>query len=123
MDPARFVVVHPVLPVRDVNTAIRYYTERLGFRLRFQDDPAAPRYAGIQRDGVILHLQWHDEADFVADRPAVRFVIDDPDRLFEEYRGQGVFHDRTALRDTPWRTREFAFYDLDGNALFFYRDL
>jgi hypothetical protein len=33
------------------------------------------------------------------------------------------FHAMTALRDTPWGTREFAFYDLNGNALFFCRDL
>jgi uncharacterized glyoxalase superfamily protein PhnB len=30
---------------------------------------------------------------------------------------------RMALRDTPWGTCEFAFYDLNGNASFFYRDL
>jgi hypothetical protein len=34
-----------------------------------------------------------------------------------------VFQDHTALSDTPWRTREFAFYDLDGNGLTFYRNL
>jgi hypothetical protein len=28
-----------------------------------------------------------------------------------------------ALRGTPWGAREFAFYDLNGNASFFYRDL
>jgi hypothetical protein len=29
----------------------------------------------------------------------------------------------TALRDTPWGTREFAFYDLNGNGLFLYCNL
>ena len=28
-----------------------------------------------------------------------------------------------AMRDTPWGTREFAFYDPDRNGLTFYRDL
>ena len=47
----------------------------------------------------------------------------DVEGLFEEYREQGVFHERTALRRTAWGTREFAFYDLDMNGLTFYRDL
>ena len=57
------------------------------------------------------------------DTLALRFVIDDVDGLFEEYSDKGVFHSRTALADTAWGTREFAFYDMDGNGLFFYRNL
>jgi uncharacterized glyoxalase superfamily protein PhnB len=122
---AKFREVHPVLPVRDVPEAARYYVERLGFRLLFQDEPDAPRYAGVGRDGVVLHLQWHDPADFreAVDTLMLRFLIDDVDALFSEYADKGVFHDRTALRDTPWGTREFAFYDLDSNGLTFYRGL
>jgi catechol 2,3-dioxygenase-like lactoylglutathione lyase family enzyme len=125
MKVAQFQDVIPVLPVRDVSEAARYYTEKLGFRLLFQDVPDAPRYAGIGRDGVRLHLQWHDPTDFreAVDTPMLRFLIDDVDALFDEYADKGVFHERTALRDTPWGTREFAFYDLDGNGLTFYRPL
>ena len=53
----------------------------------------------------------------------LRFVIKDVESLFEEYCTQGVFHDRTELRETPWRTRKFAFYDGDQNGLTFYYDL
>ena len=49
-----------------------------------------------------------------------RFVVD---ALFVEYQDKGVFHSQTALRYTPWGTREFAFYDLNGNGLFFYQNL
>jgi catechol 2,3-dioxygenase-like lactoylglutathione lyase family enzyme len=124
MDTARFQEVNPVLPVRNVSDAIAYYTQKLGFRLLFQDAPHDPKYAGIERDGVRLHLQWHDAADFASvEKLALRFVIDDVDSLFEEYRDKDVFHTQTALRDTAWGTREFAFYDHDGNGLFFYRAL
>lgn len=98
--------------------------EKLGFRLNFQDDEAEPKYAGVQRDSVRLHLQWHDGADFQSvEKLALRFIIDDVDGLFEEYRDKEVFHSGTVLRDTAWGTREFAFYDLNGNGLFFYRNL
>ena len=125
MTRARFQEVHPVLPVRGVAKAVAFYTERLGFRLEFQDSPDTPRYAGVERDGVRLHLQWHDPVDYPGvenQNLGLRFLIEDVDDLFAEYRDKGVFHAGTDLRDTPWGTREFAFYDPDGNGLFFYRN-
>jgi uncharacterized glyoxalase superfamily protein PhnB len=118
-----FLSLHPVLQARDVAAAVRWYVDRLGFALRFQDDPAAPRYAVMSRDDVEIHLQWHDETSFRPDRGdaiMLRVRVSDPDSLFAEYKDKGVFHDRTALRDTPWGTREFAFYDLNGHGLTFY---
>jgi uncharacterized glyoxalase superfamily protein PhnB len=53
----------------------------------------------------------------------LRFVVPAVLEVFDEYRDKGVFHERTALRDTPWGTREFAFYDPDQNGLTFYCDL
>jgi uncharacterized glyoxalase superfamily protein PhnB len=53
----------------------------------------------------------------------LRFVVDDPDTLFAEFEPLGLFHEHTRLANTPWGTREFAFYDPDGNGLTFYRDL
>ncbi len=47
----------------------------------------------------------------------------DVEAPFQEYAGQGVFHEHTALRDTAWATREFAYYDPDMNGLSFYHDL
>lgn len=124
MSNAHFQQVNPVLPCRDVQAAVAYYVDKLGFGLLFQDNPDEPRYAGVGRDGVHLHLQWHNAESFdKVERLALRFVIDDVDELFAEYQDKGVFHARTALQDTPWGTREFAFYDLNGNGLFFYRAL
>ena len=122
---AHFRAIIPLLPVRNVSQAIGYYTERLGFRLSFQEDPHDPQYAEVQRDGMCLHLQWHDPADFgeAVDGLMLRFVIDDVDALFAEYQDKQVFQDHTAVSETPWNTREFAFYDLDGNGLTFFRDL
>jgi catechol 2,3-dioxygenase-like lactoylglutathione lyase family enzyme len=126
MSPIQFREVQPVLPVRDVERAVRFYVERLGFRLAFRDRPGPDaNYVGLRRDGVELHLQWHDEADFKsveAGTLMLRFVLDDPDALFEEYQDKNAFHERTRLADTPWGTREFALFDPDGNGLTFYRN-
>ena len=115
-----FKQVKPILPVRDVAKAIAYYSCKLGFHVTFQDNEHSPKYAGVAREGVELHLQWHDVQDFgEGGRAGLRFMIEDIAGLFEEYKGEDVFHAGTELRDTDWGTREFAFYDLDGNGLFF----
>lgn len=115
-----FKQVHPVLPSRDVGAAIGFYVDRLGFTLVFRDGED-PTYAGVSRDGVELHLQWHPPAEWSrTERPMLRFVVSDVDALFEELKDKGVYHERTAIRATPWGTREFAFYDLDHNGLTFY---
>jgi len=114
--------VQPVLAARDVRAAIAFYA-RLGFVEVFVDDPAAPRYAGVRRDGLELHLQWHEAAhwDGVGDRPAYRFVVSDVDALSDELADPTL--DRTPVRDTPWGTRELHVRDPSGNCLQFYRPL
>ena len=116
--------VLPVLMVRDVAASIQFYG-RLGFRETFRDDPAAPKYAGVRRDGIDLHLQWHDasEWEFPNDRPNYRFLAQDVDGLFAEFRDNGVLKPGTAVRDTLWDTREFHVQDPDRNGLQFYRRL
>jgi catechol 2,3-dioxygenase-like lactoylglutathione lyase family enzyme len=120
---ARFEDVQPVLPVRDLAAALAFYTERLGFQFLFGDRGGAPAYAGVGRDGVELHLQWQSEADIgrSAGLANVRFLVDDPDALFQELRAANAVPAGKAVRDTEWGTREFAFYDPDGNGLTFYR--
>ena len=116
-----FERVHPVLPCRDVPAAIAYYVDKLGFSLTFQD-ASEPGYAGVTRDDVQLHLQWHDAAEWGSvEKPSLRFLVSDVDALHEELSHKGVFHESTQLRDTPWGTREFAFFDPDQNGLTFYR--
>ena len=53
----------------------------------------------------------------------LRFLVENPDALFNEYRQRGVECTPNTVQDTPWGTREFALYDLDRNALTFYRNL
>ena len=118
--------VFPVLPARNVRDAIRFYVDRLGFEVRFQDDPDQPEYAGVQRDNIVLHLQFQFDRDFQAGsagRCFVRILVDDPDALFAEYSDKGVFQEWSKCGDTDWGTREFALADPDGNVLTFMRDL
>jgi hypothetical protein len=81
-------------------------------------------YAGIRRDAIEIHLQWHQEENWKQmNASSLRFKIEYIDALFSEYKAQDVFHEQTRLRKTDWGTEEFAFYDPNMNGLTFYRDL
>lgn len=125
MNKAFLKQIHPVLPVRNVTKSINYYVQKLGFELGFKDVGDDPKYAGVRRDGIEIHLQWHDASDWTEgmDCPLLRIYVEEVDLIFEEYQTKTVFHNNTALRNTVWGTREFGFYDLDRNGLIFYKDL
>ncbi|WP_179346313.1 glyoxalase superfamily protein [Winogradskyella ursingii] len=122
--PGYLKQVHPVLPVKDVKKAVDFYVKKLNFKLAFADSTSTMGYAGVSRDNVEIHLQWHDEKEWIEglDRPMLRIYTDNVEALYEEYKTSGVYHARTILKETPWGTKEFAFFDLYGNGLTFYRD-
>ena len=116
-----FKATHPILGTRDMKRAIQFYVEQLGFNLAFRDQEEPPNYVAYRRDAVELHMQFQFEHEMGTIR--LRFLVDDPDALFNEYRQRGVECTPNSVRDTPWGTREFALYDLDRNALTLYRSL
>lgn len=121
MRTATFSQVQPILGTRDVAKAVRFYVDRLGFTLAFGVPTNEGNYVGLRRDRVELHMQFQYEHEMGTAR--LRILVDDPDALHAEYKEKNAFHQCTPLADTPWGTREFALYDLDRNALTFYRDL
>jgi catechol 2,3-dioxygenase-like lactoylglutathione lyase family enzyme len=116
-----FKATHPILGTRDIRRAMEFYTRQLGFKLAFGDKADPPNYVGFCRDAVELHVQFQFEHEMGTIR--LRFLVEDPDALFAEYRQRGVECNANGVRATPWGTREFALYDLDRNALTFYRRL
>jgi catechol 2,3-dioxygenase-like lactoylglutathione lyase family enzyme len=121
MHTATFGQVQPILGTRDLERAIQFYVDRLGFTLAFRDGSVPTNYVGFRRDRVELHMQFQYEHEMGTIR--LRLVVDDPDALYEEYKDKNVLREGTQVRDTSWGTREFAIYDLDRNSLTFYRDL
>lgn len=119
--------VHPVLMARDVGASLAFYLQ-LGFTEAFRDQPEAPRYAGVRRGPVELHLQWADPGQWThaGDRPAYRFPTRDVDALYAEMVSANAIAPGPsdgpyrAPADTPWGTREFHVRDPGGNLLQFY---
>ncbi len=121
MEVQMFKETRPILGTRNIQLAIGFYTQQLGFGLAFGDKAEPPNYVGFRRDAVELHMQFQYEHEMSAIR--LRLLVSDPDALFHEYEQRGVELSPNGVRDTAWGTREFALYDLDRNSLTFYRHL
>ena len=93
----------------------------MGFRVLHQDD----KYAVLKRERFCLHLQWHADT---ADDPllggsVIKLFVRDIMPLFEEFVARETITPNRLRRETPWRTHEFGFYNLNGNAIFVVQDL
>jgi catechol 2,3-dioxygenase-like lactoylglutathione lyase family enzyme len=64
MQSAELKDVIPILDVRDVEAALRFYVERLGFQVDFRYEEDPNNYAGVRRGDVYLHMQWQHEDRF-----------------------------------------------------------
>jgi uncharacterized glyoxalase superfamily protein PhnB len=102
---------HPGLQVSDVSAAADYYTNTLGFHLLFK----APAIAGVDLDGVSLHL--------LDGKPnpagcSVYFVIGDADEFYEFHKANGV-EILQPPTDQPYELRDYRIRDLNGYELVF----
>ena len=117
------VAAYPQLFTSDMERAVRFYRELLGFEVRFLfGDP--PVYAQLSRDAVRLNMRLLNapvldrEAAERSELLAAYLEADDIKGLYQEYAGKDVdFHQR--LKTKPWGIAGFIVRDPDGNLLNF----
>ena len=110
----------PVLHVTDVEAALRFYIDRLGFTSpwRYEEDGRI-RVAQAERQGcaVILSDQWPDKAGkglvFISVNLEPDAQIAALDALRAELEAKGV-----AVKEGSWGYRVVVIDDPDGNQLF-----
>ncbi len=116
--------LNPVLPIDNMKLIMDFYIEQLGFQYFYDSthyEAGEVNYAIICRDHLCLHFQLHDSIqDYTM--PMLRFSIQYLDALYNEYKQKGVIRDQK-IRETPWNTREFAFFDPNMVGLTFYEPL
>lgn len=111
----------PVLPSQDISRDVQWYTEKMGMSIYFADN----MYAVIYRDNLVFHLQWHADTpdDPLLGGSVVRIIVQNIQPIFEELQKRGcVTADKLRL-NTPWKTNEFGFFDLNSNAIFISEDV
>ena len=106
-----------VFVVKDVLRSVQHYCEVLGFHTEFTyGEPTF--YAGVERDGVLIHLQAASETKRQPGHGAVNVFATDVDALYRELQSKGA---RTLKepKDYSYGMRDFDIHDLDGKQLCF----
>jgi hypothetical protein len=112
--------VIPVLPSADIERDITWYKDKVGFEVVFSDS----MYAALVRQDICLHLQWHADTpgDPLLGGSVIRIYVKNITDLFEELISRGTITRSQMRTNTPWKTNEFGFYDLNNNAIFVMED-
>ena len=75
--------------VQDVLRSVEHYRDALGFRTEFTyGEPTF--YAGVERDGVVIHLQAADHTRRLPGHDAVNIFVTDVDALYQELESRGA---------------------------------
>ena len=110
----------PVFPVADVNAAVRWYADVLGFEALHvnADADGAANYAIVRLGEVQVHLLQNGFEDEPTRSPAEAMftMTGDIDSLEARLKQQGLAFSRK-IQDQPWGARDFTVQDPDGNAI------
>ena len=118
--------ISPFFIVDSLKTSVAFYTDKLGFKIRYTGPDDNPYWAIMGRDKISIMLKEiapdikpvpnHTRHEWA--RWDAYISTEDPDTLFEEYRSRGVlFHHPLRIDDDNLRGFELA--DADGYILFF----
>ena len=113
--------IAPQFLVDDLDEAIAYYSDKLGFEVEFVYENF---YAAVSRDGASIHLKCASKTE--SDRAHRRtnehldaFIdVANVDALFDEIVSANGLVTK-ALGDRPWQCRDFYVEDIDGYILCF----
>ncbi|MDE0692048.1 MAG: VOC family protein [Gammaproteobacteria bacterium] len=111
----------PQLRTTDLERAIRFYTEQLGFALsfRYQDF-----YAGVRCGDRMIHLKLVEDSDPSIDfvrsgqHLHIHFAVRDIKAAFRQVQEASV-KIVEGVSNRPWGTTEFVIEDPDGHTLYF----
>jgi predicted enzyme related to lactoylglutathione lyase len=120
---ARLTGISPVLLVADLNRAVHYYRERLGFSCAVYGEP--PDFAVAERDDAVILIALAAEAERllphwrIVDKMWNAYIrVDDVESIYAEVQERGAPIDYT-IYDAPSGFREFGVTDPDGHDIAF----
>jgi len=106
--------VFPTLQVADINAALQFYTEKLGFAERFVwGDPVT--YAGIMLDKTTVHLALVKEN---RNKAEVNFLVSNANALYTTHQANEVTI-TVPIDDREYGLRDYQVEDPDGNLIGF----
>jgi len=128
----------PALPVQDIKLSCDYYSNKLGFTVRHEEEG----FAIIVRDDVEIHLwksgdeSWKNKGaslaiepicsgveSFLAGTASCRIQEQGIEELFEEYKSKEVLHSPNSKVEHSWGDKELNAVDNHRNLLTFYEEI
>jgi catechol 2,3-dioxygenase-like lactoylglutathione lyase family enzyme len=113
-------VAIPILPARDLDETRAFY-ERLGFRAVGWWRREFGGYAILVRGDLTMHFFAFEEISPEENYAQCYWRVTDAEALYAELRALGLpgagMPRLTTLEDKPWRMREFAVVDPNGNLI------
>jgi uncharacterized glyoxalase superfamily protein PhnB len=118
---ARLTRIAPQFLVDDIDAAIAYYRDQLGFALEFKYESF---YASVSRDGLAIHLK--EAPKLAAEREHRRqdehldayLAVTGAEALYREFQASGARITKP-IAERPWACVEFYVEDVDGYILCF----
>ncbi len=123
MSEAEIEGISPFFIVKDVEAALSFYRDRLGFKVTYQEPSDEPFFGIVRRDGAMIMLKsvgtdplpnWKRQAQARWD---AYLYVPDPDALAAQFSSRGVEFSEP-LKDTQDGLRGFELQDVDGYVLF-----
>ena len=114
--------ISPLLLVADLDRAVAFYRDGLGFDCELYGEP--PDFAVARRDAAVILLRLASDERIVpnwqiADKAVDAYIrVDDADAIYEEVQRRGARIDWT-IYDAPHGFREFGVQDPDGHDIAF----
>jgi uncharacterized glyoxalase superfamily protein PhnB len=115
-----FLGVVPLVPAGgDVDLAVAFYKEKLGFHKLWQD--GSPTEMAAVKRGTVEFLLYRNDDRSLADQTSLRILVTHIDQLYADLRARGiVVREAGMLQAKPWGTKEFAVADPAGVCITFY---
>lgn len=114
---AKITAISPQFLVEDLDRAIAYYRDRLGFAVDFTYESF---YASVSRDGFAIHLKHGHPGKRprrTDDEPLDAYLsVSGIEALFAEWQARGAVVIKP-LEERPWGCVDFYVADPDGNVL------
>jgi len=120
--------ISPFFIVASLKTSVSFYTDKLGFEVRYISHADDPYFAIVGRESISIMLKEiapdikpvPNHARHKYARWDAYISAAEPDNLFDEYRSRSVTFKQT-IKDDNDGLRGFEVIDADGYVLFFGR--
>ncbi|MFE0624814.1 VOC family protein [Priestia aryabhattai] len=111
-------LLHVRANVKELERAIKWYRDILGFTVEGMWPPENPNYVHFENEGGALFAIMENEKYPSLGR--FNFYVDDVDTLWEQLKGKVTVIEE--LFSTPYGSKKFTILDIDGNELGFVQD-